>query len=685
MRGLRTRVNWYRTRLAAFERGEIAFRVGEALRRWRWKSKPADWRDYAGIGDGEAGGFASLRAALSAATPEAERFAGDAAALREGTLVFLGKPWLPLLDGDGAVDPRFWFHDPLTGRRWPGAETPAFSVPLRWTGETIGDVKFVWEPNRLQFLHGAAAHLALSGDTATREALLAVVRAWAAANPPARGVNWTSGIELSMRMVSLALVLAALDPATLASEDRILFRRLAAAHGRQLEAFPSRFSSANNHRIAEGLGLILCARMAPDLAEAPGWLRAGRAIVEQETLRQIAPDGVGLEQSPTYQAFVMEMIALSGVLLGEDGEGLSRAATARLEVAVSFLAALCDEALNVPAIGDDDEGRVIASPRGGETHYVAAVAEAVAGFLGAPERARGGAGNALRIALLGGDPAASAETPPESWRTEMQVYPDGGYTVVRDLHEGSRLHLVFDHGPLGFGTLAAHGHADALALWLSVDGTPVFVDAGTWLYHAGGEQRCLLREAAAHNTLTIAGRSPSQARGAFGWGSRADASFAAARTGHQWEIAGSHDGYRADFGAAHLRRVSRRPGGIAIVDTLEGAGEVLPVSLRFLLNPALDLRCDGRHATVSLKDRPLLRISAPAGFLAECRGAADGVVYSPSFGELKPGLELRLSGAALPRAVMETTIEAAAAADHVQPFQVVAGGNVAPFRKQERV
>ena len=33
---------------------------------------------------------------------------------------------------------------------------------------------------------------------------------------------------------------------------------------------------------------------------------------------------------------------------------------------------------------------------------------------------------------------------------------------------GPLVHLVFDHGPLGHAPLAAHGHADALAVWLAI-------------------------------------------------------------------------------------------------------------------------------------------------------------------------------------------------------------------------
>ena len=54
--------------------------------------------------------------------------------------------------------------------------------------------------------------------------------------------------------------------------------------------------------------------------------------------------------------------------------------------------------------------------------------------------------------------------------------------------------LTFDHGPVGYLSIAAHGHADTLAVWLSIGDQPVFVDAGTYLYHSSRALRDAFRE-----------------------------------------------------------------------------------------------------------------------------------------------------------------------------------------------
>src|SRR5690606_37160300 len=91
----------------------------------------------------------------------------------------------------------------------------------------------------------------------------------------------------------------------------------------------------------------------------------------------------------------------------------------------------------------------------------------------------------------------------------VRTFAEGGYTVLRDEVGHRALMLCMDHGPLGFLSIAAHGHADTLALWLTYDGKPLLADAGTYLYHSGGPWRDAFRGTGLHNTLAIAGESSS--------------------------------------------------------------------------------------------------------------------------------------------------------------------------------
>ncbi len=659
------RSRWYAARLAAMPLREIPHRIAEAGRKSRWRRDDRQWNAFACICDGPFADLQQMRKRLRLASSNGLED-NAAASLRRsmaGELRFLGRDWpvtSPLSRWRRTPPAGLWFHDPITGRLWPGAEKSCFDIDVRSTGTHIGDVKYVWELNRLQVLHPIAFAIADAGGTQFREAALSIIASWADANPPYRGVNWTSGLEIAMRLVSFALTVAAFEPETVPAGERAVIRRLIAAHGRYLQAFPSLYSSANNHRLAEGLGLFIAGILLPDLPEAQIWKRDGRQILETEANRQILPDGVGVEQSPTYQAFSMEMLAFAARLAADIGEPFPPPLIERLVEGAKFLLWLADDGGRVPAIGDDDEGRVLAQPPDREPRYVSSIIAAVAGLARRPDLAPAARDRHLRDHVFDSPPVCGPRQP----RAGLQVF--GGYTCAKETIAGRRCHLVLDHGPLGLDPLCAHGHADALAIWLTIDDQPIFIDAGTYLYFSGHDTRTRLRESLVHNTLSVRGNSQSEARPAFSWSRRANARLLhAAPGGPAWSATATHDGYRRRFRVHHVRRLQRLSSGYAISDALNGAARPMPVTLNFLCHPELVVRATG-HRTVEIigQGRRLCSVTPPRDFTIsiECGHSKpnSSARCSSAFGHIGPTTQLVLAGALASQPVT-TLIEVAAA------------------------
>ena len=78
-----------------------------------------------------------------------------------------------------------------------------------------------------------------------------------------------------------------------------------------------------------------------------------------------------------------------------------------------------------------------------------------------------------------------------------------------------------DHGPHGFLSIAAHAHADALAIELRVNDTEVLADPGTYCYHGEREWRDYFRSTIGHNTLELLSQDQSVSGGPFLWTSHA--------------------------------------------------------------------------------------------------------------------------------------------------------------------
>jgi uncharacterized heparinase superfamily protein len=168
------------------------------------------------------------------------------------------------------------------------------------------------------------------------------------------------------------------------------------------------------------------------------------------------------------------------------------------------------------------------------------------------------------------------------------------------------VHLVFDAGQLGYPSIAAHGHADALSVCLALDGVWWLVDPGTYAYHSDPEWRHYFRSTGAHNTLLIDGRDQSDMGGPFLWTRHTRARLVRCETlaGGVQEAEGWHDGYRG-LGLTHRRIVAWDPatGTMEIRDDLDGDGAHL-CELHFHFAPELRvaLTRDGLQADVVAMD-----------------------------------------------------------------------------------
>lgn len=523
-----------------------------------------------------------------------------------------------------------WSEDPLTGHVWP--DRWCFDIDLRAevSGEgepRILDPKPAWELQRL----GHLQLLALGGEEAAGAAREDLV-SWMAHAPPFRGIGWASGLEVASRVVSLLRVadgLRGLDPARPDPMARAL-RSAMLAHGLYLERYPSLYSSANNHRIAEASALVLLGGTL-DVPEAPGWLASGLAALEDAVPGVILDDGGAGEMSVAYLAYTVEWL-----LVARTVGPLPAEVERRLALATGFLGALLDGAGHHPRIGDDDDGVVLrqAFP---EDRYVCSVTGAAGALLGRPDLVPPAWRPDLRARILGAPEVRGA------LRSRGRCFPSGGLTVLTS----RRVQVVVDHGPLGWPALAAHGHADALAVWAHADGRPLLVGQGTYRYLGEPGWRRWLRGTGAHCALVLDGADQSEPHDdAFLWRTRARATLEGvelAPTGGR--VVASHDGYQRR-GVLHRREVILRGDELAVSDTLEGVGAHV-VALAWHFAPDLTLREEGGGAWVVIRAGQVVAtlvldpILGPGEVVRQDPVRAPGPgAHSPRYGELQPATTL---------------------------------------------
>ncbi len=527
------------------------------------------------------------------------RIAAAADAVLDGRLPAFG--WTTFETGY----PPDWHADPRSGRRWP----LAYWAELDFRHEPgLEEPRLVWEINRQHELVTLGRAWALTGDERYARAIWTSMRDWADRNPPFFGINWTSALEVALRLVSWSLAVDLVGTVGATDEDVrtvVTCARLQAEHlSDNLSVYAS---SRNNHLIGEAAGLIVVAAKFPFLRGAGGWLASGLRHLRREFIRQIAPDGVPREQALHYGAFVAEFALVSAAALRTRGSDLPEDVRERLRRMAGFLSAAASGAGVVPEIGDSDGGRVYElSDLSGRQAIRAAACAALETADWIPAVAED-ADLEPSLWLRGPADVRRALDSRRDRRTrESEAFSEGGYFVLAR----EPAHAVVDCGELGYLSIAAHGHADCLSLVYGVGGRWLIVDPGTCCYHGSRGWRDHFRSTRAHNTVAVDGRNQSEIAGPFMWGARARPSREIwCRTLMGDVFRGSHDGYRGT-GVVHTRTVALLPlGACVIVDRLVGRGRH-DVESGFQMAAGVEVR---RDAAASIDGRTVFGLRGPGG------------------------------------------------------------------------
>ena len=129
-------------------------------------------------------------------------------------------------------------------------------------------------------------------------------------------MHWTSGIEVGIRLISMAWIRRLMDDwpkvADLFEHNDLAVQQIR-WHQQYLAGFRSRGSSANNHVIAEAAGQLVASCAFPWFPESDTWRRKSAQLLERELIRNTFPSGIGRELASDYQSFIAELGLLAAV------------------------------------------------------------------------------------------------------------------------------------------------------------------------------------------------------------------------------------------------------------------------------------------------------------------------------------------------------------------------------------
>lgn len=561
-----------------------------------------------------------------------------------------------------------WHLDPKTGNHWPKMFWSKVNIR---DGFTYGGPKFVWEANRLYALPALGLAYRATNKQKYADKFFLLVTEWLEGNPYPYGVNWTSGIELGIRIANLVWGLSFLQGYELHREHKETLNAFVYTHAYHLFRYPSQYSSNNNHAIAEAFGLFLIGVYFPYFENASQWRKFGQSVLERECLRQILPDGGSYEYSSTYLSFVFDFFLLFKIVCDNQGIEYDRAIDQRLEKSCEYIHGLMDEQGNMPNIGDQDSAVLVNFGLNNHRNF-SSILNTGGVLFDRSDFLQNDFPDLKTLILLGKDncqgysykaqPLKTITNKPTTAKTSL--LQESGLGVIRGDIAGYALFFVGNATPLGMPPLYAHGHLDALSFYLSLAGREIFIDPGTYLYHCGGKWRRYFRSTAAHNTIRINQQDLTDMPGDFMFGRPY------AITNHEliqenditiWKA--SHDAYQHTKNPVFLKReisVEWKSSRIFLTDSITiPTNSKCPVELFFHLHPDCSVEISGNAATIHNQDITLVLNFDPRLKLKLFKGSEEPLAgwYSQAFNHLVECFTLVAAGNLFESGVIQTEIE----------------------------
>lgn len=492
---------------------------------------------------------------------------------------------------DGPID---WHCDISTGKRYP--LTYAKKIDIR-SGQ-YGSAKYVWEVNRLQWLPMLAIAYRQTGEPRYLAQFMAVNQSWVVENPYLLGVNWYSNIEVNIRLINWFFAWNILDASALVQTNPAfaafvnetwlptIYQHCVYSHTN-----PSLHSSANNHLISEYAGLFIAGSFWR-FPESAAWTTYAKAGLEAEIQAQHTPGGINREEAAEYIQFITDFFLIAFVVGQRTDNPFSTAYASKLNQIASYIASFLDCRGNFPRYGDEDDGRVLLLDDRHPFNNFQSILSSAAVLFGNPVYKQRGQGFDLKNQLLFGDQGRVAFDNLVAGQTSLgsTFYQEGHFILRKQTGDHQEIYIHVDAAPLGFLSIAAHGHADALSFLMHIDGYPFLVDPGTYTYHTDPIWRNYFVSTRAHNTVCIDGENQAFQAGPLLWLRHYKTTVLRACSTYLFdELVATHNGYdRLQCHHQRTFRFDRQNEVLYIEDLVDNTGKQSRIiEVMFHLSPEI--------------------------------------------------------------------------------------------------
>lgn len=494
------------------------------------------------------------------------------------------------------IQPADWHRDIFSGKGFP----KSFSKNINIRKDKDISAKVVWEINRLQFLIQIAFKYQNTKDEIHLIQFMKIVTSWKENNPYLVGINWYSNIEVNLRLINWFLCWETLDTDYL-MESNESFKRfvlndwLPIIYQHCIYSYknPSKYSSANNHLISEYAGLFIAASKWP-FNESEKWISYSQKGLETEIIKQHSKNGINKEEAAEYIQFITDFFLLSYIVGENTNHPFSQQFTIQLRSIFDYIYNFLDCKGHFPKYGDEDDGKCFLIDFDKLFNNFKSLLTSGAILFNDPKlKSKSNGLDSKNLFLFGTKGKDLFELIPDiSFEEKSIFYAEEGHFIFKEKDNNSEIYLHFDAAPLGFLSIAAHGHADALSFILHLDGQPFFIDPGTYTYHTEPIWRNYFIGTLAHNTIRINKLNQATFAGSTLWLNHYKVEVLKTESNEDYDLVkAQHNGYK-NLNIIHRREIilERKNRVIKIIDEIEcGKPDSYLIEMPFHMHPLINI------------------------------------------------------------------------------------------------
>ncbi len=397
--------------------------------------------------------------------------------------------------------------DPWTNQKWPDDHYKNIYFN---PGYAPGDVKFLWEFMKHNFLPALGKAYLLTGNEVYLKSAIEFINTWLGSVADDKGVSWAGHPHICQRMINWLLFRELAQQSPLFTPK--LQTELEAYLDKQWALLEKEYHSPiNNHKLLSLCFVILNRLYHNQEDELDFWLEELKG--SNDLL--IYPDGGFAEQSISYHRLCVESLLFVIQGLKNAGVNVPDWLSQTIVNSLVYFEAITQPNGKLPVFGDNSD-EILLVREWPEEFWDLEYLFAWGSALGLKVR-KAVAVPASIYWLVGLKGISQSKTLP--LRPDMAEFEHTGHFILRN---NQNSYVFFRAGEFGLYVPNAsnhpHSHCDQLGMVAFLDNTEVLTDPGTYRYNENDYERRLLKDESFHTTVKVNGKSQAKYLSSFAYG-----------------------------------------------------------------------------------------------------------------------------------------------------------------------